>query len=202
MSGRNQDVLVTRGSMAAYLPSAAIYFSLALFPQWWSAEARIQLLFQFYIVELCGGMMVGTLGRLVLESSPWLVRFGAGLIMVMCLAGVVVIGWVTQSVALAALVAVPLVPRVYAAVKLVSGGRLMGGMMLREGALSLAGCMLIGISYAFLMSAGPDDPPNSRTVPPPIGYTGTVMALYYLVMGYYAGKREGLEAWVQPERGA
>lgn len=197
MSGRDQDVPVTRGSMGAYLPSAAIYFSLALFPQWWSAEARLQLLFQFYIVELCGGMMVGTLGRLVLESSPWLVRFGAGLILLMCLAGVVAIWWVTQSVALAALVGVPLVPRIYAAVKLVSGGRLMGGVLMREGVLSLAGCVLIGFSYVFLMSAGPNDPPDTRTVPPPIGYTGTVMALYYLVMGYFAGKRKGLEAWAR-----
>lgn len=200
MAGRDQEAAVTVGSMSAYLPSAAIYFSLALFPEWWGAEARVRLLFQFYIVELCGGMMVGVIGRMVLESPAWLARFGAGLIMAACLTGVVAIGWASQSASLAALVAVPLLPRVYAAVKLVRGGRLMGGMMVREGVISLAGCMLIGLSYLFLMSAGPDDPPNSRTVPPPIGYTGTVMALYYLIMGYFAGKREGLEAWAKPER--
>lgn len=97
--------------------------------------------------------------------------------MAMCMAGVVAIWWVTQSVALAAPVAVPLVPRIYAAVKLVSGGRLMGGLMLREGVLSRAGCVLFGLGCRLLMSAGPDDPPDTRTVPPPIGDTGAVMAL-------------------------
>lgn len=52
-----------------------------------------------------------------------------------------------------------------------------GGLMLREGVLSRAGCVLFGLGCRFLMSAGPDDPPDTRTVPPPIGDTGAVMAL-------------------------
>ena len=198
MSDRQETLSGRTAGLSANLVPAAVYLSLALFPGWWGDDGRARLFFQFYIVEFCGGLMVGAVGRLVLERSVAMATFGAGLILVACLSGIVVVGWTTRSVALMALIAVPLLPRVVDAVRLARSGRWMGAMMLREGVISTAGCMLIGLSYLLLMSAGPNDPPATRSVPPPIWYTASAMALYYVVLGYYAGNPRGLDHWAKP----
>jgi len=200
MSNRQQAFSGRTAGLSANLVPAAVYLSLALFPDWWGDEGRGRPLFQFYMVEFCGGLLVGAVGRLVLERSAQMANFGAGLILVACLSGIAAIGWTTGSVALMALVAVPLLPRIVGAVRLARGGPWMGSMLLREGVISTAGCMLIGLSYLFLKTHGPGDPPDTRLVPPPIWYTASAMALYYLLLGYYAGNSRGLEHWVKPER--
>ena len=197
MPGRARDSLLGSGSMVAYLPAALVYLSLGVFPDRWGEEGRYQLLLQFYMVEFCGGLMVGAVGKLVVERSAAMATFGAGLILAVSLTVVGMIGWTTGSVGVMAMVAVPLLPRVFGAVRLARSGPRMGAMLLREGAISTAGCVLIGFGYVAGMSAGPNDPPNTLSVPPPIGYVATAMAVYYLVLGYFAGNQEGAENWIE-----
>lgn len=200
MPGRTKVSPLRSGSMAACLPVAAVYLSLALFPDWWGDDGRYQLLLQFYLVEFCGGLMVGAVGRLVVARSAAMATFGAGLILTVSLAVVGTIGWTTGSVAVMAMAGAPLLPRVIGAVRLARSGPRMGGMLVREGVISAAGSILIGFGYVAGMSAAPNDPPNTLSVHPPIGYIATAIAVYYLILGYFAGNEEGVEDWIESER--
>jgi hypothetical protein len=172
----------------AFLLPALTYLSLALWPGCWDEASRGQLVLQFVIVEFCAGMLVDALCRLAADGSAGMLAVGRWIVLAAALAGPGLVAWVSQSLALTAMIGAPVLPRVIATLRKVQRNQA-GHALCTDGILSLGGCCLIGIGYLLLHSAAPGDPPDVRSQPPPLALTATAMATHYLVLAYASGRR-------------
>ena len=170
-----------------FMLPALTYLALALFPGLWSQASRGQLVAQFFIIEVCAGMLVGALCRLATDSAPWVLGVGRWVVLLVTLAGLAAVGWATQSVSIAALVGVPVLPRVIETFRRTrSSGK--NDDLCTDAIISLGGACLIGFAYLLLHAPAPDGPADVLSVPPPLGLTAMAMAVHYLVLAYATGR--------------